>query len=49
MQTRSYLREDLPPLSAELASCLASLSCFDGAGCVTLTGSDAGKVSFKPF
>jgi hypothetical protein len=28
---------------------LASLSCFDGAGCVARTGSDAGNVSFKPF
>jgi hypothetical protein len=40
------LREDLSPLSTEPAFCLASLSCFDGAGCVALTGSEAGKLSF---
>ena len=47
--SKSYLREDLSTLSTEPASCLASLSCFDGEGCVALTGSDAGKLSFNPF
>src|SRR6478672_2020919 len=44
-----YLREDLSRLATGLAFCLASLSCLDGAGCVALTGSEAGKVSLIPF
>jgi rare lipoprotein A len=44
-----YLRGDLSRLSAKPAFCFSLLSCLDGAGCVALMGSDAGKLSFRPF
>jgi hypothetical protein len=45
----TYLRGDLPRLSAKSTFCLSFLSCLDGADCAALMGSDAGKLSFRPF
>jgi hypothetical protein len=41
-----YLKIALSLSQSDALNCLPS--CLDGAGCVALTGSDAGNVSIKP-